>query len=191
MVRSGKDPNVAKYVALLRGINLGAVNKVPMADLRALFDDLGHSNVRTYVQSGNVVFEATKSTPKKLAVTIEQHVGRAFGHKDISVIVRSRSELERIATGNPFPTKDTNPTLLHVIFLADTPTSKSLSSLDPDRSPPDQFVVRGKDIYLSLPKGSGRSKLTIDYFEKRLGTRGTGRNWNTVTRLLDMMNDRR
>jgi uncharacterized protein (DUF1697 family) len=177
---------LATFLALLRGINVGGANKVPMKELRALFEELGHEDVRTYLQSGNVVFEGRSSTSRKLAAEIESAIAKSFD-LTVSVIVRTRRELERVTTGNPFPTQGVNPTSLHVMFLAKSASAKAIRTLDPDRSPPDEFEVRGSEIYLRFPKGSGRSKLTIDYFEKKLGTRATARNWNTVVKVLELM----
>ena len=181
---------MATYLALLRGINLGSVNKVSMPELRTLFESLGHSDVRTYVQSGNVVFEASSSASKKLAREIEEAIERTFGLA-IPAVLRTRAQLQRVAVNNPFMSEGVKPTFLHVMFLAETPSSTAVRALDPDRSPPDKFAVKGREIYLCFPRGSGRSKLTIDYFEKKLGTRATGRNWNTVTKVLALMDDSR
>jgi uncharacterized protein (DUF1697 family) len=173
------------YVALLRGINLGSVNKVPMKELTTVFQDMGHEGVRTHLQSGNVIFDARSSSSKKLAAEIENAVFKAFGVRS-PVILRAARDLQRTVEGNPFPVQGAKPTSLQVMFLADRPSSTAVKTLDPDRSPPDQFHVKGREIYLWLPNGGGRSKLTNDYFEKRLGTSATARNWNTITKLLDL-----
>jgi uncharacterized protein (DUF1697 family) len=174
------------YLALLRGINVGGKNKVSMPQLRLVFEDLGHEGVRTYVQSGNVVFESRSSAPKKVATDIEHAISETFD-LSISVLIRTRRELERVAGEHPLASKGVALSLLHVMFLADRPSSKAIESLDPDRSPPDEFVVTRREVYLLFPKGSGRSKLTVDYFERMLGTRATARNWNTVLKMLKMM----
>ena len=174
-------------VALLRGINVGGKNKVQMGELRSLFEDLGYDNVRSYLQSGNVVFDSGSSS-KRLSAEIEDAVSKIFGIK-LSVLIRTQRELKDIVEGNPFSTKGDHPTSLHVMFLADRSSSQAVKGLDLDRSPPDEFKVRGREIYLWYPKGSGRSKLTIDYFERALGTRATARNWNTVVRLLKLMEE--
>jgi uncharacterized protein (DUF1697 family) len=170
------------YVALLRGINVGGRNKLPMADLRTLVTDLGHTDVSTYVQSGNLIL----SSPKAAAVVgrgIEQAITRELG-LDVTVIMRTRPQLAKVATANPF---DGDDTYVHVVFLADQPSAGKVRTLDPDRSPPDEFLVRGKEIYVHYPNGSGRSKLNASYFESKLGTRGTARNFNTVNKLLALM----
>ncbi len=177
----------AIYLALLRGINLAGKNKVPMKKLRTIFEDLGHQHVRTYLQSGNVVFESGSPPPNELAGEIEDALFASLGFR-IPIIVRTRRDLARIASGNPFPTEGAPPSTLHVVFLSERASSKAVKALDPDRSPPDEFRVKGSEVYLQLPSGIGRSKLTIDYFEKALGARATARNWNTVTNLIRLMN---
>jgi uncharacterized protein (DUF1697 family) len=174
------------YVALLRGINLGAVNKVSMKELRVVFGSLGHESVRTYVQSGNVIFESPSSRLKELAADIEEAVAKSFGVK-AAVVLRTSRELYDVAENNPFPTEGVKPTSLQVMFLDERPSSKAVKTLDPNRSPPDEFRVKGREIYLWLPNGQARSKLGIDYFEKSLGSRATARNWNTVTKLVQLM----
>jgi uncharacterized protein (DUF1697 family) len=176
------------YLALLRGINLGARNKISMPALRRLFEELGHEDVVTYVQSGNIVFQS-RSPRAELAPTIESAISDTFG-LSVPVVLRTFSELKRVAARNPFITDDAVFTSLHVMFLGEKPARGVVDSLDHDRSPPDEFVVRGREIYLRHPNGAGRSKLTIDYFERKLGTTATARNWNTVTKVLTLMEGR-
>jgi uncharacterized protein (DUF1697 family) len=175
---------VTMYAALLRAVNVGG-RKVPMQDLKALFEDQGHDQVVTYIQSGNVVFDATgkaATLAQELSAAIEQ----AFGLKT-PVVLRTRAELEKVIATNPYAAPGVEGNQLHVVFLEDKPTAKAIGTLDPDRSPPDEFTVIGKEVFILAPNGVGRSKLTIDWFEKRLGTVGTNRNWNTVNKLLSLM----
>lgn len=151
-----------------------------------MFEDLGHQNVRTYLQSGNVVFERGSPAPNELTGGIEDAMFESFGLK-IPIIIRTQRELGRVATGNPFPTEGGARSALHVVFLAGRASSKAAKALDPDRSPGDEFRVTGSEIYLQLSNGVARSKLSIDYFEKALGARATVRNWNTVTNLVRLM----
>jgi uncharacterized protein (DUF1697 family) len=173
------------YVALLRGINVGGKAKLPMADLRALLETLGHADVVTYIQSGNVVL-TSPAKEAKVAGDIAAGIKKEFGLQ-VPVIVRTRAQLAKVVAGNPYLKSGADPSKLHVTFLAAKPTAAAIAKLDPDRCPPDEFVVRGREIFMLLPNGMGRTKLTIDYFEKRLGTQGTARNWNTVNKLLDLM----
>jgi uncharacterized protein (DUF1697 family) len=172
------------YVALLRGINLGAKNKIPMSELESMFVSLGFEDVGTYIQSGNVVFRSS-SGGEKIAARIEQRIVKAFGLK-ITVVMRTPAELKAIAKSNPFVSREADLSKLHVVFLKSQPKAKAIAQLDPERSPGDDFSVHGREIYLHLPKGFGRSKLTLDYFERRLGVDATARNWKTVLKLLEL-----
>ena len=185
MLRASKAGSSLKtYVALLRGINLGARNKVSMADLRALFAGLGADDVATYAQSGNVVFRSSDS-PGKLTEAIEKRIRRDLG-LDVTVLVRTQRQLAKLAAANPFADDVSDPTKLHVTFLADKPDSARVRRLDPKSAEPDEFRVTGQEVYLHCPNGYGRSKLSNSYFEKHLGVPATTRNWRTVTKLADL-----
>ena len=183
--KSSEATGTGRYVALLRGINVGGRNRLPMADLRDIFTAAGCAEVRTYIQSGNAVFEATHDLAEALPEIVTVAIRGKFGY-ETAVVVRSGEEMRRVATSNPFDTSG-DPRLLHVAFLADTPIAEAVSSLDPDRSPPDEFVVRGRDVYLRYPNGVARSKLTNEYLASRLQTVSTMRNWRTVLKLLEMV----
>ena len=174
------------YVALLRGINVGGRNKIAMKDLHAAFVALGHGEITTYIQSGNVVFRSASKVPAKLGSAIEDEVSKTFG-LEIGVLVRTPSDFDGLVRSNPFlvPGRDTSRML--AVFLDEAPTADAITGLDPRRSPPDEFVVHGREVYLYCPNGFGRSKLSIDYFERRLRTRATARNWNTVVKLAGFM----
>jgi uncharacterized protein (DUF1697 family) len=171
---------VPTYVALLRGINLGARNKIAMADLREFFEALGHEDVTTYVQSGNVVFRSPVRSASTLRHAIEKRIARDLG-LDVSVLLRTGAGLAKVVAGAPF-----DPATLHVTFLAETPDPERVRALDPARSPPDELRVVGREVYLSCPNGYGRTKLTNAYFEKQLGVAATTRNWRTVTKLAEL-----
>ena len=175
-----------RAVAFLRAVNVGGKNRVPMKDLRELVESLGLADVRTYVQSGNVVFTGPSRGADALAGSLEQAVTDAFGVK-AKVLVRTQAELKKIATRHPFGKDESEPTRLHVLFLRDAPTKAKIGILEEDRFLPDRFSVKGREVFLHYPNGQGRSKLTIDYFERRLETVGTARNWKTVLTLLDML----
>jgi uncharacterized protein (DUF1697 family) len=179
----------AIYLALLRGINLGPKNKIPMPDLAEVFTKAGCKKVRTYIQSGNVIFEATPELSIRLPDLIAKEIQRRFGHK-VPVMLRTTGEMREVLRENPFFKEGAAEEILHVMFLADLPKPGAAKSLDPDRSPPNRFMVRGKEIYLLFPAGFARTKLTSSYFDSKLGTIGTVRNWRTVTKLLDLMEQR-
>jgi uncharacterized protein (DUF1697 family) len=176
---------MATFVALLRGINVGGKTIVSMPELKSLFSSMGFEEVSTYIQSGNVVFNSPEDEGQGLAPGIEERIADAFG-VNITVLLRTPAELAEIAGSNPFLGREADLTKLHVVFLSGPPAPDAVGELDPRRSPPDEFSVRGREIYLHLPNGAGRSKLTIDYFEKRLGVRATARNWKTLTKLVEL-----
>jgi uncharacterized protein (DUF1697 family) len=184
--RNPRAPAVTAFVAWVRGINVGGRAKLSMATLRETASNLQLEHVQTYLQSGNLLFQAAPGRRRGLADELEVALHSSAG-LDARVILRTKDELAKIVAGNPFLPGDLPGNKMHVAFLAGTPKRDRIRSLDPNRSPPDEFQVRGKDIYLSYPGGSGRSKLTIDYFERSLALAATARNWNTVTKVLDLM----
>jgi uncharacterized protein (DUF1697 family) len=169
-------------VAVLRGINVGGKNRIPMSELKSLLSSLGLEDVVAYIQSGNVVFR-TRGVAHDVANSIEHRIAEAFGI-NVTVLLRTPAELKAVARGNPFLSDDSDLSKLHVVFLSGRPAVSAAAELDPQRSPPDEFKLEGREIYLRLPNGSGRSKLTIDYFERRLGVAATARNWNTLIKLV-------
>jgi uncharacterized protein (DUF1697 family) len=176
----------ATYVALLRGINLAGKNKIPMADLEKMFTKAGCTNVRTYIQSGNVIFRAAAEISVRLPEMIAAQINKQFGYK-VPVMLRTVEEIGDVIRGNPFLKEGAPEDSLHVLFLADLPNPPAVKNLDPNRSSPDTFIVLGKEVYLRLPNGMGRTKLTNPYFDSKLKTISTARNWRTVTKLLELM----
>ena len=174
-----------RYVAFVRGVNVGGKNKLPMADLRDIFKTAGCAAVRTYIQSGNVVFEATQDLAKRAPETVAQAIRERFGY-ETAVIVRSGEELRQIVASNPFDTSG-DPRFLHVAFLKETPDADAVSRLDPDRSPADSFEARGRNVYLHFPNGVAGSKLTNEYLAAQLRTASTMRNWRTILTLMEMV----
>ena len=176
---------VAIHVALLRGVNVGGKKRLPMAQLAKLFSEAGCADVRTYIQSGNVVFAATPTTAKRITELVTARIAERFGF-EAPVILRPADEFARVAKGNPFLNSGMDGGALHVAFLNDLPDRRRVATLDPERSPGDSFQVRGREIYLHLPNGVARTRLTNDYFDSTLATTCTFRNWRTVMKLLDM-----
>jgi uncharacterized protein (DUF1697 family) len=174
------------HVALLRAINVGGKNKLPMKDLTAMFTGAGCGNVRSYIQSGNIIFTAPPGLPARLSGLITAQIKRRFGH-EVPVVLRTVEQLAKVISTNPFIQAGVAERELHVMFLADLPDAGRIRSLDAGRSAPDEFVVRGQEIYLRLPNGAARSKLTNQYFDSKLATVSTARNWRTVTKLLELM----
>jgi uncharacterized protein (DUF1697 family) len=175
------------YLALLRGINVGGKNKLPMKDLIGIFTAAGCADVRTYIQSGNVLFKATAILAAELPDRIAARIAEQFGYRT-PVVLRTAAELADVVADNPFLKQGGDEDLLHVLFLSSLPSPELISSLDHGRSPPDTFLVKGREVYLQLPNGVARSKLTNAYFDSKLKTTSTGRNWRTVNTLLELMN---
>jgi uncharacterized protein (DUF1697 family) len=156
-----------------------------MKSLSALFTEAGCTDVRTYVQSGNVIFGATPSLARRIPALIEKAIAAQFG-LTVPIVTRTAAELRDIARGNPFLRRESDTGTLHIAFLAGRPTPARVATLDSDRSPPDEFAVHGRQIYLRLPNGVARSKLTNAYFDSRLGTTSTLRNWRTIRKLVEL-----
>jgi len=175
-----------RYAALLRGINVGGNKKLPMADLRTLLSSLGHTDVTTYLQSGNALFTSPWDDPAALAQEIEQQIARDLGLA-VRVLIRTPDELAEVIASNPFPDATATPTKLHVSFLSASPHAERLAAIDARQFEPDQFRVGDRAIYLWLPNGAAETKFTNDFWERRLGLTATTRNWNTVTKLLGLI----
>jgi uncharacterized protein (DUF1697 family) len=180
---SAKKPEC--FAALLRGINVGGKNSLPMKDLAALFVKAGCGKVTTYIQSGNVVFQADRVLAQSLSGIIAAAILKNFGIQ-APVIIRSALAMSKIANENPFLKSNSDHEKLHVAFLKAPPNEAQIQSLDPQRSPGDKFRVQGSEVYLYCPNGFGRSKLTNQYFDSKLKTTSTIRNWKTVLKLLEM-----
>jgi len=176
----------ATYLALLRGVNVGGRNKLPMKDLIEMFVEAGCDNVQTYIQSGNVIFRAAPTVTARLPGLITTQIAKRFGYRT-PVVLRTAEQLGDVIVNNPFLQAGAAEETLHVLFLEDRPSPRLVNDLDPHRSPSDAFIVRGQEVYLQLPHGVARTKLTNDYFDSKLTTTSTGRNWRTVTKLLELM----
>jgi uncharacterized protein (DUF1697 family) len=177
---------VSLVVALLRGVNVGGRARLPMGELRGTLTNLDFVDVQTYLQSGNIVLESGERSLTAIASEIETAIAEGFSLQ-IRVMIRVKEDLAAVSTAHPFRDDVADPSRLHVVFLEAAPDAAGIAGLDPDRSPPDRFEVKGREIYLSYPNGQGRSKLSLDYFERVLAVAGTARNWNTVTKLLEMV----
>jgi uncharacterized protein (DUF1697 family) len=170
------------YIALLRAINLGRVNRVPMRDLRVALTDAGFTDVSTHLQSGNVVLASTKRAPTAVATAVEKLVRSEFD-VDTDVMVRTAGELAKIAGTNPLARRGGDAGTLHVAFLKARPTAAAKRALAGRTFGDDEFVIRGADVYLRYPHGVAGSKLSTPVFERALGTPATVRTWKVVRRL--------
>jgi len=175
-----------RYVALLRGINVSGRKTVNMVDLRKAFEELSFENVRTYGQSGNVIFDCTGAETVKLATHVEAKVSETFGFST-NVIIRTRQELEKIINNNPLIGRaDVALDKLYVTFLVDPPDEMVASNLDIKAGDDEKFVIVGKEVYVYCPNGYARTKLSNAMFETLLNTVATTRNWKIINNLLSV-----
>jgi uncharacterized protein (DUF1697 family) len=172
-----------RWVALLRGVNVGGRNSLKMPDLAAMFVRAGCTSVKTFIQSGNVVFSAPSIDG--LAERIERDIEKIAKFSS-PVVIRSASALRKVLDGGPFQDPGGEKPALHVLFLKDTAAAVAVKGLDPERSPGDRFLVRGAEIYLLCPNGLADTKLTNAYFDSKLRTTSTGRNFRTLRSLLEL-----
>jgi uncharacterized protein (DUF1697 family) len=175
---------VAVYIALLRGINVGGHNKLPMADLRSIAADSGLTDVATYIQSGNVV-GVSRQSASRVGTDLHDAILAASG-LDVRVVVRSATDLDTIVGENPFLERAIEDKQLHVVFLFARGSAKQIKGVDAADYAPDEVALRGSDAYLFTPNGLGRSKIATESMMRRLGIQGTARNWRTVTKLAAM-----
>ena len=171
------------HVALIRGINVGGHAPVSMADVRAFFGALGFRDARTLLQSGNVVFSADARTADALETRLEKEALQRLALRT-AFLVRSAGEWSDVIARNPFPNEaKRDPGHLHVMFLRSAPAAPAVEALQAAVSGPEVIRAGSRHLYITYPDGSGRSKLTGALIEKKLGTTGTARNWNTVLKL--------
>jgi len=182
---STRASSASAHVALLRGINVGGKNKLPMPDLAAMFVEAGCTGVRTYIASGNVVFLSSTAAAKRVPWFVSDRIAKKFGLR-VPVVLRTAQELRRAGKEHPFLKSDADHARLFIGFLADHPEPGRVKALDPNRSPGDSFQVRGREIYMSVPNGAADTKLTCAYFDSMLATTSTFRNWRTVSKLVEM-----
>jgi uncharacterized protein (DUF1697 family) len=173
----------ATYIALLRGVNVGGHAKVAMADLRDLLTGLGFRDVRTLLQSGNVVFRGDQESPVELEGLLEAEAASHLGRR-IDFLVRTADEWGEIVARNPFPDEaERDPGHLVVMCLKQAPAATAVEALQATITGPEIVRADGRQLYITYPAGIGPSRLTGAVIESKLRTRGTARNWNTVLKL--------
>lgn len=174
------------WVALVRGINLGIHNKVPMPALREALVDDGFTAVQTYVQSGNLVLRSPRRSAAAVGARVEALIAARFG-VCVPVCVRAPAELTAVVTANPFPEAAAErPRLLHVSFLTAAPRPEGIANVLDDTVAAKVVRVVGREVYIDYADGVHGSRLTPDFFRRRLGVDGTARNWRTVLALVDL-----
>ncbi|EMF43018.1 DUF1697 domain-containing protein [Leptospira interrogans] len=171
------------YIALLRGINVSGQKKILMKDLSSLFESLGFMNVKTYIQSGNVLFQDKNKNVKELIILIEKKIVEVFGF-EVIVFIRSKEELKTIIQSNPFFKKDLNR--IYISFLNEFKKNPDLTEIEKVKIKGEELIVQGKEIYFFSPKGYGVSKLSNNFLEKKLHVSATTRNWKTVVTLSEL-----
>lgn len=174
-----------KYIALLRGINVGGKSIIKMADLRKMMEAMGFTDVETYIQSGNVLFTSTKSDPEQLALQIAKKITASL-RKAVTVFVMTPAELKRAAAHNPFDLKRLGKNLRsHLMFLSGEPDAAHRNALMATKGEEYSFSVHGKVLYFAYPSELEGRRRTIN-FEKMLGVSGTARNWKVVNKLIQL-----
>ena len=171
------------FISLLRGINVGGNKKICMSALAKAYDELGFKDIRTYIQSGNVIFKSNMENVSELAGIIEEKIKNTFGF-EVRVIVRTKEEFWQIIENNPFKNDDLSK--LNVAFLSDTPQAGSAAGIDKVKDASEKYFINGKEIYIYYHNGVARSKISNGFFEKNLKVIATTRNWNTVNKLYEL-----
>ncbi|MFC2111099.1 DUF1697 domain-containing protein [Bacteroidota bacterium] len=173
-----------RYISILRGINVGGKRKILMKELKELYEDLGFSNITTYIQSGNVIFNCcSECTSVSIENKIQTAILQKFKH-DVPVIIRTADELEKSFLNNPFiKTKNFEIEHLYLTFLKDVPSDENLRLINKIEFENDKFEIIGKDIFAYCSGKFSDSKLSIKFFESKLRTMATTRNWKTVSKL--------
>lgn len=179
---------MAKYISILRGINVGGSRKILMADLKKMYEKLGFSKVETYIQSGNVIFESAQNGPTSdLEQNIQRAIAETFGF-DVPVIIRSSEEVTESIANNPFwKEKDVDIDRLHLTCLKEVPSPELVEKIKEFQYLPDRYEIIGNDVFIFCAAGYGTSKLVNSFFESKLKTSATTRNWKTVMKLHEMV----
>lgn len=173
-------------ISMLRGVNVGGHNKIKMHELRSLYVSLKFKNPQTFIQSGNVIFETPEKDLFLLSKQIENAIHRKFGFRP-DVVVRTAAELRDIVSNTPFHSRrNLDPSKILVTFLADTPDPQACKALLDINCHPEELHIRGRELYIYFPNGMARPKLGWPLIEKTLKVRGTGRNWGSVSKMLQL-----
>lgn len=179
---------MSKYIVLLRGINVSGARKVPMADLKKACQQAGFQNVQTYIQSGNVVFDSGETNKQILETKIQELITETFGFNDVPVIVRTAEEWAESIARNPFLKEEkVEIKKLYLTFLKELPSSENVEKISQPEFYSDRFQVVEKDVFVCYGNDYSQTKITNDFFEKKLKVAATTRNWNTVMKLNEMV----
>lgn len=171
------------FVSMLRGINVGGNKKISMAELKKVYEDLGLKDVQTFIQSGNVLFKFQGSDIDKLRDKIEKGISSKFGF-DVKVLMRTTEELQNTIKKMPFKKEDTER--VYITFLSDKPAVVQEEEINKYKNESEKYIISGKEIYFFCPTGYGKTKLSNNFFEKKLKVSATTRNWNSVNKLFQI-----
>jgi len=171
------------YISMLRGINVGGRNKIKMDQLKDLYKSLGFANIHSYIQSGNIIFDSTSKDINGIAKNVHQAIKQTFGY-DVPVFIRTANDFRLTIQNNPFTDKDISK--LQITFLSGSPTQFSIDEINKARHKSEEFYIFQRDVYLFCPLGYGISKLSNTFFERKLKTSATTRNWKTVNKLMEL-----
>ena len=174
---------IQTYISILRGINVSGHKRILMTELKVLYEELGFTDVKTYIQSGNVIFR-TKDNKEEVIVKIERAIKKKFGFY-VPVIIRTISEFKKVILSNPFP-EDSDINKIAIVFLEKVPLQNYVEKVIEMDFLPDKFVIKERDIFILCVNGFGRTKLTNNFFENKLKVKATTRNWKTVNKLIEL-----
>lgn len=173
------------YISLLRGINVSGQKKIKMADLKAMYINLGFEDVLTYIQSGNVIFKTKKTALEKLEKTIKEGIQKTFGF-EVPTLVISRAELSTLAEANPYKDREVEHKFLYLTLLLHPPAKEKIQTIEAMEFPGEEFKITERVVYLCVPNGYGRTKLNNNFFESKLKTQATTRNLKSINKLLEL-----
>ena len=175
------------FISILRGINVSGQKKILMAELKVLYESLKFKDVITYIQSGNVLFKSNeKLSDIEFATKIEKAIYKKYAF-EVPVIIRNKDEIQKIISVNPFlKEKNMEEKRLYVTFLSEMPVKENIEIVKGFDFSPDRFFIIGKEVYLCVSNGYGETKLSNNFFEKKLKVNATTRNWNTVQKLFEL-----
>ena len=182
-----RDRIMKTYIALFRGINVGGNNILPMKELVAVLDEMGLHNIKTYIQSGNAIFQSAEKNTASLALNISRAIKQSYGFEP-KVLLIDGAALKQAILANPYPEAESEPNTLHLNFLASVPASPDWNALENLKSATERFKLIGDVLYLHAPDRMGKSKLYAS-LEKKLGVAMTTRNWRTVSKLMEMVRE--
>lgn len=173
------------YITLLRGINVSGQKLIKMIELKSHFEELGFSDIQTYIQSGNIVFKSSENSVSKLEGLIEAKIKEKYGW-DVPTMVKKKEELEYALANNPRAHDETDPKLVFFTFLDQEPSNEDIAKLAEKDYPDEEYIIDGTCIYFHPKNGAGKAKMNNNLFENKLKVRATTRNLRTVIKLIEM-----